>query len=90
MMGNGLRPDVWHEFKSRFGIKRIAEFYGSSEGNIAFVNMLNKDCTVGTTSIPLALVKYDVDKMRLFVTRAETSSKSPHMSRACCSEKSLK
>lgn len=61
MMGNGLRPDVWHEFKSRFGIKRIAEFYGSSEGNVAFVNMLNKDCTVGTTSIPLALVKYDVD-----------------------------
>ena len=61
MMGNGLRPDVWHEFKSRFGIKRIAEFYGSSEGNVAFVNMLNKDCTVGTTSIPIALVKYDVD-----------------------------
>jgi citronellyl-CoA synthetase len=61
MMGNGLRPDVWHEFKSRFGIQRIAEFYGSSEGNVAFVNMLNKDCTVGTTSIPMALVKYDVD-----------------------------
>lgn len=61
MMGNGLRPDVWHEFKTRFGVKRIAEFYGSSEGNVAFVNMLNKDCTVGTTSIPLALVKYDVE-----------------------------
>ncbi len=61
MMGNGLRPDVWHEFKSRFGIERIAEFYGSSEGNVAFVNMLNKDCTVGTTSVPMALVKYDVD-----------------------------
>jgi len=61
MMGNGLRPDVWHEFKVRYGIKRIAEFYGSSEGNVAFLNMLNKDCTVGTTSLPLALVKYDVD-----------------------------
>ncbi|MCB1705089.1 MAG: long-chain-acyl-CoA synthetase [Halioglobus sp.] len=61
MMGNGLRPDIWHEFKARFGIQRIAEFYGSSEGNVAFVNMLNKDCTVGTTSIPIALVKYDVD-----------------------------
>ncbi|MFT4517990.1 MAG: citronellyl-CoA synthetase [Halioglobus sp.] len=61
MMGNGLRPDVWHEFKQRFGVKRVAEFYGSSEGNVGFVNMLNKDCTVGTTSIPLALVKYDVD-----------------------------
>ncbi len=61
MMGNGLRPDVWHEFKARYGIKRIAEFYGSSEGNVAFLNMLNKDCTVGTTSLPMALVKYDVD-----------------------------
>ncbi len=61
-MGNGLRPDIWHEFKSRFGLKRVAEFYGSSEGNIAFVNFLNKDCTVGTTVMPLALVKYDVDE----------------------------
>ncbi len=61
MMGNGLRPDVWHEFKNRFGIARVAEFYGSSEGNIGFVNLLNKDCTVGITTIPLALVKYDVD-----------------------------
>ncbi|GAB5451706.1 MAG: long-chain-acyl-CoA synthetase [Halioglobus sp.] len=61
MMGNGLRPDVWMSFKSRFGIQRVAEFYGSSEGNIGFVNMLNKDCTVGMTSLPLALVKYDVD-----------------------------
>ena len=61
MMGNGLRPDVWHEFKSRFGIQRIAEFYGSSEGNVAFVNMLNKDCTVGTSNVPIALVKYNVD-----------------------------
>tara|TARA_R110002072_G_scaffold98488_4_gene216677 strand:+ start:5700 stop:7508 length:1809 start_codon:yes stop_codon:yes gene_type:complete len=61
IMGNGLRPDVWHEFKSRYGIKRIAEFYGSSEGNVGFVNMLNKDCTVGTTSIPMALVEYKID-----------------------------
>jgi citronellyl-CoA synthetase len=61
VMGNGLRPDVWHEFKDRFGIQRVAEFYGASEGNVGFVNMLNKDCTVGTTAIPLALVKYDVD-----------------------------
>jgi citronellyl-CoA synthetase len=61
MMGNGLRPDVWLEFKERFGISRIAEFYGSSEGNVAFVNFLNKDCTVGATSAPVALVQYDVD-----------------------------
>jgi citronellyl-CoA synthetase len=61
MMGNGLRPDVWMEFKRRFGIKRIAEFYGASEGNVAFANLLNKDCTVGMTSGRHALVRYDVD-----------------------------
>jgi citronellyl-CoA synthetase len=61
IMGNGLRPDVWHAFKERFGILRISEFYGSSEGNVGFLNLLNKDCTVGTTSLPAVLVKYDVD-----------------------------
>jgi citronellyl-CoA synthetase len=61
IMGNGLRPDIWHEFKQRFGIERISEFYGASEGNIAFFNVFNKDCTVGTTSVSVALVKYDVD-----------------------------
>ena len=61
MMGNGLRPDVWPRFKTRFGIKRITEFYGASEGNVAFANLLNKDCTIGMTSSRIALVRYDVD-----------------------------
>ncbi|TDG13481.1 long-chain-acyl-CoA synthetase [Seongchinamella unica] len=61
IMGNGLRPDIWMEFKQRFGIQRVAEFYGSSEGNMGFINLLNKDCTVGTGSLPHTLVKYDVD-----------------------------
>ncbi|MGD8415733.1 MAG: long-chain-acyl-CoA synthetase [Pseudomonadales bacterium] len=61
MTGNGMRPDVWLPFKKRFGIKRISEFYGASEGNVAFANLLNKDCTVGMTSARVALVRYDVD-----------------------------
>lgn len=61
MLGNGLRPDVWMRFKKRFGIKRIVEFYGASEGNVAFANLLNKDLTVGMTTSRVALVKYDVD-----------------------------
>ena len=61
MMGNGLRPDVWMGFKERFGVDRITEFYGSSEGNVAFANLMNKDCTIGMTSMRVALVKYDVD-----------------------------
>ena len=61
MMGNGMRPDVWMDFKQRFGIKRITEFYGASEGNVAFANLFNKDCTVGMTSSEVALARYDVD-----------------------------
>jgi len=62
IMGNGLRPDIWMDFKKRFGIKRITEFYGASEGNVAFANLLNKDCTVGMTSVRHALVRYDVPR----------------------------
>lgn len=61
MLGNGLRPDIWMEFKQRFGIGRIAEFYGASEGNVAFVNFLNKDKTIGMTPQKGKLIKYDVD-----------------------------
>jgi citronellyl-CoA synthetase len=61
MMGNGLRPDVWDEFKSRFGVQRICEIYGSSEGNVTFMNLLNKDRTIGTAATPVALVQYDTE-----------------------------
>ena len=61
MMGNGLRPDIWFDFKRRFGITRVSEFYGSSEGNVAFANLMNKDCTIGLTAAKVALVRYDVD-----------------------------
>ena len=61
-IGNGLRPDIWHEFKDRFGIKRLTELYAASEGNVAFANLFNKDQTVGFTSNPVALLKYDIEK----------------------------
>ena len=61
VIGNGLRPDVWMGFKQRFGIRRISEFYGASEGNVAFANLLNKDRTVGMTTAEIALVEYDTD-----------------------------
>ena len=61
IVGNGLRPDIWLSFKNRFGIKRVTEFYGASEGNVAFMNLLNKDRTIGMTASTIALVRYDVD-----------------------------
>ena len=31
-------PDIWGAFQDRFAIPEIGEFYGSTEGNISFVN----------------------------------------------------
>jgi len=59
MVGNGMRPAIWPAFKNRFGIPRVMEFYGSSEGNIAFTNLLNFEKTVGMSPLPYAIVKYD-------------------------------
>ena len=59
IVGNGLRPDVWAEFQERFGIARIAEFYGASECNIAFINAYNVDETAGTCPLPYKVVAYD-------------------------------
>ncbi|MDA0788162.1 MAG: long-chain-acyl-CoA synthetase [Proteobacteria bacterium] len=60
IFGNGLRPDIWMNFKERFGIERIGEFYAASEGNGGFANVFNKDCTVGLGIAPVKLVQYDV------------------------------
>ena len=60
MVGNGLRPDVWDTFKDRFAVERIIEIYGASEGNALFMNLLNKDKTIGMTNADVALIEYDV------------------------------
>jgi citronellyl-CoA synthetase len=59
VIGNGLRPDIWLDFKKRFNIPHIGEFYGSSEGNGAFANVLNFDCTCGYSTGGYAIVQYD-------------------------------
>jgi fatty-acyl-CoA synthase len=59
--GNGLRPEIWNEFTERFGIARVCEFYASSEGNTAFINIFNVPRTTGISPTPLAYVEYDPD-----------------------------
>lgn len=59
VVGNGLRPEIWQEFKQRFGIERIAEFYGASECNLGFVNSFNLDGTAGFCPLPFSIVAYD-------------------------------
>jgi citronellyl-CoA synthetase len=62
IVGNGLRPNIWGDFKLRFGIENVFELYASSEGNVGMLNLLNIDNTVGICLFPYAIVKYDQDK----------------------------
>ena len=59
--GNGLRPEIWKEFKERFGIRYVYEHYGATEIRGMFCNYFNRDCTIGVNFHPHVLVKYDID-----------------------------
>lgn len=66
--GNGLASDVWDEFKDRFSIPRIFEFYASTEGGVSLFNVEGKAGAIGRTPpylahrFPVALVQFDVEK----------------------------
>lgn len=45
--GNGLRPDIWEKFQSRFKIPFILEWYASTEGNTVFFNFDQKVGAIG-------------------------------------------
>ncbi|WP_300628758.1 long-chain-acyl-CoA synthetase [Pseudomonas sp.] len=61
MVGNGLRPGAWAQFKQRYGIEHVCELYAASDGNIGFTNVLNFDNTVGFCLQRWALVEYNHD-----------------------------
>jgi citronellyl-CoA synthetase len=61
VIGNGLRPDIWLDFKQRFAIDGVYEIYGASEGNTGFVNAFNKDCTIGFGVSAHVLVQCDTE-----------------------------
>ena len=61
MIGNGLRPGAWGEFKTRFAVNHICELYAASDGNIGFTNILNFDNTVGFSLMSWELAAYDHD-----------------------------
>ena len=57
VLGNGLRRDIWAEFKNRFNIEKIGEFYAATEGNVFGGNMRNKLGSCGRIS-PLKVGHY--------------------------------
>jgi fatty-acyl-CoA synthase len=65
--GNGLRPEVWEVFKTRFRIARILEYYASTEGNFSLYNCEGQPGAIGrippflASRLPVALLRFDVD-----------------------------
>ncbi len=45
--GAGLRPDIWEDFQRRFGVARIFEMYGATEGNVSLMNRTSRPGSVG-------------------------------------------
>ncbi|OZC04825.1 long-chain-acyl-CoA synthetase family protein [Onchocerca flexuosa] len=77
MFGNGLRAEIWSEFVNRFGIQKIGEFYGSTEGNSSIVNIDNHIGACGFIPVhpfvkylyPVRLLKINDDTGELIRTK---------------------
>ena len=65
--GNGLRPEVWVPFQTRFKIPKILEYYASTEGNFSLYNCEGQPGAIGrippflASRLPVALLRFDVD-----------------------------
>ena len=65
--GNGLRPEIWGQFKRRFKIPKIIEFYAATEGNVSLFNFEDKEGAVGrlpwwiAMRFPTKVVRFDVE-----------------------------
>jgi len=65
--GNGLRPEIWDAFQTRFNIPRIIEFYGATEGNVSMLNYDGKRGAVGRVPgymrslIKTRIVRFDLE-----------------------------
>jgi len=73
--GNGLRPDIWMDFKTRFRIPKIVEWYAATEGNVTLFNLDGKPGAVGR--IPKWLEKRFMTKIVRFDVETGTVVRGP-------------
>lgn len=66
VMGNGIRGDIMIPFKQRFGIERLIEVYGATEGVGSFVNFEEIPGMCGNLNLGNMrqgeIVKYDLEE----------------------------
>jgi fatty-acyl-CoA synthase len=61
---------VWHDFKRRFAIPHIIEFYAATEGNVSMFNFEDKEGAVGRIPwflekrFPTKVVRFDIDRQQ--------------------------
>jgi fatty-acyl-CoA synthase len=66
--GNGLGADVWENFRHRFRIPRILEFYAATEANVSLFNVEGRPGAIGripafmAQRAPIALVRFDTER----------------------------
>jgi len=69
--GNGLRPDIWTAFQSRFAIPMILEFYAATESNVTLFNLEGKPGAVGripwflSSRFQTKILRFDVERQAL-------------------------
>jgi acyl-CoA synthetase (AMP-forming)/AMP-acid ligase II len=56
----GLRANVWEEFRRRYGIEKVFEFYGATETNVGIMNLEGRPGFLGRyMPLQAAVVKWD-------------------------------
>jgi citronellyl-CoA synthetase len=68
MLGLGLRKDIWDEFKSRFHIDHVLEFYGATDGAGGLFNIEELPGMIGRITVAgtIVIVKINEDTGEFF------------------------
>ena len=68
MLGLGLHKDIWEEFKSRFHIDHVLEFYGATDGAGGLFNIEEVPGMIGRINTPgsIEIVKIDEETGKFF------------------------
>ena len=62
MLGLGLRKDIWEEFKSRFHIDHVFEFYGATDGAGGLFNIEEVPGMIGRITVAGTIVIIKIDE----------------------------